>query len=132
MKKISSILLILSIMGCHTTPTKVEHVFASETIEIKADELANYWVPKTTKVKMLKKRPTWLPEGRGEWTVLTVIDSNGKVVENTLISSIPKGFMTQSQVDEMPKSEFKPSVTNENRVPVKFYGTGKVAPRHEL
>ena len=132
MKKISSILLILSLMGCQTTSTKIEPVFASETIEIKAGELSNYWVQNTKKVKMLKKRPTWLPKGKGEWTVLTVIDSNGYVVEKTLISSVPKGYMTQSKIDEMPKSQFVPSTSNKNRVPVKFYGTAKIALKSEL
>jgi hypothetical protein len=132
MKKISSILLILSLMGCQTTSTKVEPVFASETIEIKVNELSNYWVPKSTKVKRLKGRPTWLPKGKGEWTVLTIIDSNGYEVEKTLISSVPKGFMTQSKVDEMPKSEFRPSESNKNRVSVKFYSTAKIAPKNEL
>ena len=132
MKKISSILLILCIMGCQTTSTKDEPVFASETIEIKSNELSKYWVPKSTKMKMLKKRPTWLPKGQGEWTVLTVIDSNGNVVEKTLISSVPAGFMTQSKIDEMPKSKFEPSLSNKNRVPVKFYGTAKIAPKSEL
>ena len=119
-------------MGCQTTSTKDEPVFASETIEIKSNELSKYWVPKSTKMKMLKKRPTWLPKGQGEWTVLTVIDSNGNVVEKTLISSVPAGFMTQSKIDEMPKSKFEPSLSNKNRVPVKFYGTAKIAPKSEL
>ncbi|MCT7941737.1 hypothetical protein [Shewanella holmiensis] len=132
MKKISSILLTLSLLGCQTTSTKVEPVFASETIEIKADELSNYWVFENTKVKMLKKRPTWLPKGKGEWTVLTVIDSNGYEVEKTLISSVPEGFMTQSKLDEMPQVKYEAAPSNRNRVPVKFYGTAKVAPRSEL
>ena len=68
----------------------------------------------------------------GEWTVLTIIDSNGYEVEKTLISSVPKGFMTQSKVDEMPKSEFRPSESNKNRVSVKFYSTAKIAPKNEL
>lgn len=132
MKKISAILLALSLFGCQTTSTEVDPFFASETIEIKAEELPNYWVLKTTKVKMLNKRPTWLPKGKGEWTVLTVIDSNGYVVENTLISSIPEGFMTQSKLDEMPQVKFEAAASNRNRVPVKFYGTAKIAPRSEL
>ncbi|GAA0791462.1 MULTISPECIES: hypothetical protein [Pseudomonadati] len=132
MKKMSYILIILGLMGCQATSTKVEPVFTSDVIEITEKNLPNYWVLKNTKVKMLNKRPAWLSKGRGEWTVLTVIDSNGYVVEKTLISSTPEGFMTQSQVDEMPKSEFKPSEANKNTTPVKFYSTGKVVRRSEL
>ena len=119
-------------MACQTTPTKVEPVFATETIEIKPEELSSYWVPKASKVKMLKNRPTWLPKGKGEWTVLTVIDSNGYEVEKTLISSVPEGFMTQNKVDKMPKIKFEPSASNMKLTPVKFYGTAKIAPRSEL
>lgn len=132
MKKIILILLPLILSGCQTVPTNIEPVFASKIIEIKQEELSTYWVRKTTKIQMLNKRPTWLPKGKGEWTVLTVIDSNGNIVENTLISSVPEGFMTQSQVDAMPKLEYKPSITNGNSVPVKFYATAKVVPLAQL
>ncbi|TLU67259.1 hypothetical protein FE810_02960 [Thalassotalea litorea] len=132
MKKISIFLIALALLGCQATSTEVEPVFTSEAIEITPDELSNYWVPKSTKVKMLKKRPTWLPKGKGEWTVLTVIDSNGYVVKKTLISSVPEGFMTQSKIDEMPNTKFIPAPSNNKRTPVKFLSTAKIVPRSEL
>lgn len=132
MKKVISIFCVLYLVGCQSPSTKIEPVFYTEIIEVSSDNLSNYWVAKPTKIRMLNKRPSWLPKGKGEWTVLTIIDSNGNVVENTLISSVPEGFMTQSKVDEMPITKFEPAPSNYNRIPVKFYGTAKIAPRSEL
>lgn len=132
MKKISVILFALALLGCQATTSQPAPVFTSEVIEVTVDELPDYWVAEPTKMKMLKKRPDWLPKGKGEWTVLTVIDSNGNEVEKTLISSEPEGFMTQQQVDEMPRAQYKPAESNKNRVPVKFYGTARIATRSEL
>jgi hypothetical protein len=132
MKKLSSIFLILFLVGCQSTSTETKPSFATDIIEIEAGELSNFWVASSSKVKMLSKRPSWLPKGKGEWTVLTVIDSNGQVVERTLTSSLPEGLITQNEIDEMPKIEFEPSISNNNRIPVKFYGTAKIAPRSEL
>lgn len=131
MKRISFILLTLSLFGCQATAPEIVPEFTSEVIEIKPDELNQYWIH-SGNIKILKKRPTWLPQGKGEWTVMTVIDSNGQEVERTLISSTPEGFMTQAKIDSMPKQSFKPSLSNKNRVPVKFYGTAKIAPKDEL
>ena len=132
MKKLSSIFLIFFLVGCQSTSTETKPSFATDIIEIDAVELSNFWVASSSKVKMLKKRPSWLPTGKGEWTVLTVIDSNGQIVERTLISSVPDDFITQHEIEEMPKVKFEPSVSNKNRIPVKFYGTSKIAPRSEL
>ncbi len=132
MKKISIVLLVLSLVGCQSTSTNVTPEFTSDIIEIESTELNNYWVVSSKKIKMLKKRPNWLPKGKGEWIVLTVIDSNGHTVENTLISSNPEGFMTQEQINKMPKTQLVASGSNKSRVPVKFYSTGRVAPRNEL
>ncbi|MCG9696727.1 hypothetical protein [Shewanella sp. Isolate11] len=63
--------------GCQLNQLEVAPQFNSEVVEINVAELANYWVPSDTKIKMLKRRPKWFPKGSGEWTVLTVIDSNG-------------------------------------------------------
>ncbi|WP_275658934.1 hypothetical protein [Shewanella sp. Isolate11] len=40
--------------------------------------------------------------------------------------------MTQELVDKMPKNTYKAASSNPDSVPVRFYGTGKVAPRSEL
>ncbi|WP_414830440.1 hypothetical protein [Alteromonas sp. H39] len=97
--------------------------------QIKVEDLSAYWVTAPTKTKMLSKRPDWLPEGAGQWQVKTVIDSNGNVVEKTLISSQPKGFMTQEMIDAMPRDTFTPAATNPERIPVSFIGTAVIGPR---
>ncbi|AZQ85095.1 hypothetical protein EKO29_14560 [Colwellia sp. Arc7-635] len=132
MKNLSPIFLILFLVGCQSTSTETKPSFATDIIEIEVGELSNFWVAGSSKVKILRKRPNWLPKGKGEWTVLTVIDSNGNTVENTLISSNPEGFMTQEQINKMPKTQFVASGSNNSRVPVKFYSTARVAPRNEL
>lgn len=132
MKNLSPIFLILFLVGCQSTSTESKPSFASDIIEIEVGELSNFWVAGSSKVKILRKRPSWLPKGKGEWTVLTVIDSNGNTVENTLISSNPEGFMTQEQINKMPKTQFVASGANNSRVPVKFYSTARVAPRNKL
>ena len=126
MKKFILIILALYLVGCQSSSPQVKPFYSSNIVEIKADELSNYWVLNTSKVQLVKRRPTWLPKGQGEWTVLTVIDSNGNVIEKTLVSSKPKGFMTQSKVDDMPITTFEPAPSNQNRVPVKFYSKAKI------
>ena len=132
MKLILSLCLVLFLIGCQSTSKVIEPFYSSDIVEIKEEQLWNYWVPRSTKVKMLRKRPNWLPKGEGKWTVLTVIDSNGHVVEKTLVSSIAEGFMTQKKVDQMPLLQFKPSASNKNKTPVKYYSQAVIAPRHKL
>jgi len=132
MKIIGILAALLVLSGCNTTTDAVAPAFDSAVIEVSVDDLDQYWVSQPVKPKMLKGRPSWLPKGEGSWTVMTVIDSTGKEVEKTLIDAQPKGFMTQSMVDEMPKTVYSPAASNQTRVPVKFYGTARVAPRSKL
>ncbi len=132
MKKLVTLLFISLLAGCQSSPQPVTPYFASDIIEIDVENLSDYWVQDDHPIIMLRKRPDWLPEGHGEWTVLTVIDSNGIEVEKTLIDSSPEGFMTQERLDEIPKGDFAPASSNQQRVPVRFYSTAKIAPRSEL
>lgn len=132
MKIIGILAALLVFSGCNTTTDTVAPGFNSAVIEVSADDLDQYWVSKPVKPKMLKGRPSWMPKGGGSWTVLTVIDSTGNEVEKTLIDAQPKGFMTQSMVDKMPKSVYAPAPSNQARVPVKFLGTAKIVRRSEL
>lgn len=132
MKKLIIILCVLCLVGCQSPSIDQAPAFASAIVEVNIDELSTYWQVNTSKAKRLNKRPAWLPKGKGEWTVLTVIDSNGIEVERTLLSSLPEGFMTQSMLNKMPKVQYQAAPTNKERIPVKFYGTSKIAPRSEL
>lgn len=130
MKKAGYLLLILGLIGCRSTVQEITPVFNTEVVEIKVEQLSDYWILDTQKIKILTNRPNWLPKGQGQWKVLTVIDSNGYVVEATLVSSSPKGYMTQSQLDKIPREKYRASVSNVNRTPVKFYGVSKIVPRN--
>ena len=137
--KILGILAFLSVMvGCNATPTSnnqsnvIQPQFNAEVIEVSVERLEQYWLSKPVKPKMLNRRPSWLPKGEGSWTIMTIIDSTGTEVERTLISSKPEGIMTQAMVDQMPKTSYTPAASNQNKVPVKFYGTARVAPRRKL
>ena len=130
MKKISFLLLLLGLCGCKSTAQKVTPIFNTEVVEIKVEQLSDYWILDTQKVKIVTKRPNWFPKGQGQWKVLTIIDSNGHIVESTLVSSSPEGYMTQSQLDKIPRETYRASVSNVNRTPVKFYGVSKITLRN--
>ena len=137
MKYYGLLSLVLVLFGCQTPPDTftseaVTPEFNAEIRKVSIDELDRYWIMPSQKPKMLKKRPDWLPEGKGQWRVKTVIDSNGHVVERTLLSATPAGFMTQRQLDAMPKPTYEPAVSNPKRIPVEYIGTAKIAPRSEL
>ena len=133
-------LLLIGLVGCQSTSTEYVPEYTTDIIEVEPEELSNYWVRNpsrvinstkvrtSTRVRRERGRPKWLPaDGPGEWTVLTVIDSNGNEVERTFISSNPEGFMNQEKVDLMPKRTFVPAETNDSRIPVKFIGTNKIS-----
>ena len=132
MKKTGVFLLGFILLGCQTIEQNTDSGVDTEIVEIEEADLAQYWIRNTNKIKRSKGRPDWLPKGKGEWTVLTVIDSNGLVVERILVSSKPKGFMTQSMLDKMPRSHFTPSSANVNRTPVRYLETSKIVLRSEL
>ncbi|NVK25478.1 MAG: hypothetical protein HWE10_11165 [Gammaproteobacteria bacterium] len=79
-------------------------MFNSEVIGISPQQLNDYWQVDAPIISMLKRRPTWLPKGKGGWTFLTVFDSNGDEVKRTLISSSHEGCMTQNKIDQIPKT----------------------------
>lgn len=132
MKTLITMLLFLSIVGCQSTSKTIEPLFTSDVVEIKESELSNYWVLPPTKIKMTGRLPSWAPNDKSQWIVLTVIDSNGDIVESTLVKSAPENAMTQSRVDKMPKPKYKPATSNPDRKPVKFYSLGAVVPISEV
>lgn len=105
-----------ALIGCAST---TEPTFIGKTVEIEAAELSKFWKHDISKPVMLSDRPDWLPIGEGKATYFITIDSNGQEVSKELISSTPKGWMTQKLLNKMPKQQYSVSETNPNRTPVK-------------
>ncbi|ABZ75217.1 conserved hypothetical protein [Shewanella halifaxensis HAW-EB4] len=108
--------LTLILIGCKST---YEPSYVGAIIEVKESELNNYWVRDPTKIKMLSRRPDWLPKGEGKGTYSIVIDSNGNEITKELVSSTPDGWMTQKHLNKIPKIKYKPSQLNAQKTPVK-------------
>ncbi len=122
---ISLVLLSLGLLGCAST----QPVYNSDIIEISNVELRKYWIfqPKIYLRRGVssKHKSNFRSKG-GEWTYSTVIDSNGIEQERILVSSKPEGYMTQFQLDKMPRKTYEPSSGNPQRVPVKFISSSQI------
>lgn len=132
--KSAPILLVLTLLFTCTSVMSnqrvgAEHINPDDIVNLQVDQLSDYWVSIPSPTKQYKKRPVWAPKGHGEWIQLTTIDYEGNEVERILISATPEGFITQAQLDAMPKIQYKAAVNNKNSAPVRFLESLKIVPK---
>ncbi|MBO7925437.1 hypothetical protein J5X91_04020 [Pseudoalteromonas sp. K222D] len=106
----------LTLLSCRSVK---KPTFNNDIVVIDVADLNQYWVAKTSKVVFLPGRPKWIPKGMGKASFFITIDSNGTLVSRELIDSIPNDWMTQKILDKMPIQQYKPSITNPTKIPVK-------------
>lgn len=110
------VVALLGLGGCINTHSPA---FLVEPVEIDSSELNNYWERETSKVIRLSGRPDWIPKGAGKASYFIIIDSDGTEIGKELINSVPEGWMTQRLLNKMPKQQYKASINNPNKTPVK-------------
>jgi TonB family protein len=106
-------LVVFFLTGC---ATRGEPVLNSAPINVANDELADYWVPRETKVSI------FTPSNGTSCGVVDfrfLIDSNGDVHEVEVIDALPKGTFNRAAIDMAEAYKFVPSESNSQRIPVR-------------
>lgn len=112
-----SVFTSLFIGGCATSP---DTYLAATPIEVSEDKVFDYWIStkKSFSFSMPDNTPVKKELPPGHVTVRYLIDSNGKVSQQSIVESQPKGVWDKSAIRASNKQRFKPAETNPDLIPV--------------
>lgn len=108
------LLLGAALAACTSAP-----LMTGAPVQVGAGELHNFWIPAETDTRINVPAEAQKKRVPGRVVVEYLIDSDGQVIEPSVVEAEPPGVYNKAALDLLRGQRFEPAPSNTRRLPVK-------------
>lgn len=113
MRTLRILLLGLALAACTPSP-----LMTGAPVQVKAGELHKFWIPARTERDVNVPKEAQEKRIPGSVVVEYLIDSDGNVLQPTVVSADPPGLYNEAALNLIRGQRFRPASSNPDRLPV--------------